>query len=153
MIEECVLIPEQGKPAETVYFVLAQLERYGTGCSLVSGEEGKFFVGGVYSSRTRPQQKMTPDEASRQTEPVPFISASGIVYGPRPVSSSRGFAGKVSSGSLISAITVRGTVNRFFRVEPHFALNTASGKFGAKLMRVLIHFALTQLCLPCLRTN
>jgi len=44
---------------------------------LVSDEEGEFFVTGVYSYGTRPEQKTRPDEVSRQSEALPTAHAVG----------------------------------------------------------------------------
>jgi len=44
--------------------------------SLSLDEEGEFFATEVYSYGTRPEQKTTPDEVSRQTEPLPPLTAT-----------------------------------------------------------------------------
>jgi hypothetical protein len=56
-------------------WVVPQFEQCREGLSLSSDEEGEFFVTGVYSYGTRPEQKTKTDEVSRQNEALPMPGA------------------------------------------------------------------------------
>ena len=75
---------EKGIFVQLDSFTTTLLEQTGSAAVLASDEEGRFFAEGVYSYGTRPEQKMPPDEVSRQNVALPWLDSWSVGIAPGP---------------------------------------------------------------------